>query len=193
MNISEVKLSKSYNFYHSPFPEECKLVYQPLIQLQMRLRDVTIRDEYESPLLNEAIFLSNYILTCFNIEVTPLMKVLTTVEFLLTKLEEWENTYASKRLNSLETEINQFKLLIIRYRKIQILSWRNLLNWKQENLVRDDVENCVRIAHTITKQIFDGKDDMLKVMDLLDLYIRDSTLGIYRPRLRFLEILKDHL
>jgi hypothetical protein len=72
----------------------------------MRLRDVTIRDEYESPLLNEAIFLSNYILTCFNIEVTPLMKVLTTVEFLLTKLEEWENTYASKRLNSLETEIN---------------------------------------------------------------------------------------
>lgn len=67
------------------------------------------------------------------------------------------------------------------------------MNWKQENLVRDDVENCVRIAHTITKQIFDGKDDMLKVMDLLDLYIRDSTLGIYRPRLRFLEILKDHL
>jgi len=67
------------------------------------------------------------------------------------------------------------------------------LNWKQENLIKDDVENCVRLAHTITKQIFDGKDDMIKVMDLLDLYIRDSTLGIYRPRLRFLEILKEHL
>jgi hypothetical protein len=106
MNISEVKLASSYNFYHSAFPAECKLVYQPLIQLQMRLRDITIRDQYESPLLNEAIFLSNYILAGFNVEITPLMKVLTSIEFLLTKLEDWENTYASKRLNSVETEIN---------------------------------------------------------------------------------------
>lgn len=106
MNISDVKLASSYNFYHSAFPAECKLVYQPLIQLQMRLRDITIRDQYESPLLNEAIFLSNYILAGFNVEITPLMKVLTSIEFLLTKLEDWENTYASKRLNSVETEIN---------------------------------------------------------------------------------------
>jgi hypothetical protein len=106
MNITDVRLATSYNFYHSPLPAECKLVYQPLIQLQMRLRDITIRDSYESPLLNEAIFLSNYMLTCFNVEITPLMKVLTSIEFLLTKLEEWENTYASKRLNSVETEIN---------------------------------------------------------------------------------------
>lgn len=34
------------------------------------------------------------------------MKVLTSIEFLLTKLEDWENTYASKRLNSVENEIN---------------------------------------------------------------------------------------
>ena len=118
MNISDVRLANSYNFYHSPLPAECKLVYQPLIQLQMRLRDITIRDCYESTLLNESIFLSNYMLTCFNAESTPVMKVLTSIEFLLTKLEEWENTYASKRLNSIETEINQLKLLVIRYRKI---------------------------------------------------------------------------
>jgi len=84
----------------------------------MRLRDITIRDKYESPLINEAIFLSNYMLSSFNVEVTPLMKILTCTEFLLSKLEEWENTYASKRLNSVETEINSLKLLVIRYRKI---------------------------------------------------------------------------
>lgn len=75
-------------------------------------------DKYESPLLNESLFLANYMLACFNIEVTPLMKILTCMEFLLQKLEEWENTYASKRLNSVENEVNTIKLLIIRYRKI---------------------------------------------------------------------------
>jgi midasin (ATPase involved in ribosome maturation) len=110
-----------------------------------------IRDQYESPLLNESLFLSNYILACFNVEVTPLMKLLTCMEFLLQKLEEWENTYASKRLNSVESEINSLKLLVIRYRKIQILSWRNLLNWKKDRLVRDDFENSIRLAHTISK------------------------------------------
>lgn len=110
-----------------------------------------IRDQYESPLLNESLFLANYILACFNVEVTPLMKLLTCMEFLLQKLEEWENTYASKRLNSVEHEINSLKLLVIRYRKIQILSWRNLLNWKKDKLIRDDFENSVRLAHAISK------------------------------------------
>lgn len=75
----------------------------------MRLRDIVIHDEYESPLLNESMFLTNYMLTCFNAQSTPLMKVLMSIEFLLTKLEEWENTYASKRLNSVEAEINVIK------------------------------------------------------------------------------------
>jgi len=84
----------------------------------MRVRDVVVRDGYESPLLNESLFLANYMLTSFNVEVTPLMKVLTCTEFLLTKLEEWENTYASKRLNSLASEIDALKALVIRLRKI---------------------------------------------------------------------------
>jgi hypothetical protein len=68
-----------------------------------------------------------------------------------------------------------------------------LLNWKKEKLVRDDFENSVRLAHTITKVVFDGNEDILKILDLCDLYIRDSTLGIYKPRLTFIAIMKKHL
>ena len=85
------------------------------------------------------------------------MKLLTTLEFLLSKLEEWESTYASKRLNSVETEIVTLKMLIIRYRKIQILSWRNLLSWRKDRLIREDVMECCRLAHTIERQVFDLK------------------------------------
>jgi midasin (ATPase involved in ribosome maturation) len=75
--------------------------------------------------------LTNYMLTSFNALNTPLMKLLTGLELLLNKLEEWENTYASKRLNSVEYHVTTIKQLVIRYRKIQILSWRNLLNWRK--------------------------------------------------------------
>ena len=118
MDISEIELTNSYNFYHDSYPEEARIVYEPMQNLLIRLRDIVLRDEYESPLLNESIFLANYIISCFSAEATPLMKLLTSLEFLLTKLEEWESTYASKRLNSVESEINCIKMLIIRFRKI---------------------------------------------------------------------------
>lgn len=151
MNISEVSLNSSYNFYHDAYPEEARIVYEPMQNLLIRLRDIVIRDEYESPLLNESLFLANYIITCFNCQETPLMKFLTAMDFLLTKLEEWETTYASKRLNSVETEINVLKMLIIRYRKIQILSWRNLLSWRKDKMIREDVMECCRLAHTLER------------------------------------------
>lgn len=65
-------------------------------------------------------------LTKFSPKTAPLMKILTGLELLLNKLEEWE-VYASKSLNSCTEEMTLMKQLIIRYRKIQILSWRNLL------------------------------------------------------------------
>jgi len=172
MNISEVNLTKSYNFYHDAYPEEARIVYEPMQNLLIRLRDVVIRDEYESPLLNESIFLANYIITCFNSEQTPLMKLLTSMEFLLTKLEEWESTYASKRLNSVEAEINTLKMLIIRYRKIQILSWRNLLSWRKDKMINEDVMDCCRLAHTLERQIFD-----------LLMYKKSNKKGTYRKTL----------
>ena len=241
MNISEVNLTNSYNFYHDAYPEEARLIYEPMQNLLIRLRDIVIRDEYESPLLNESIFLASYIITCFNSEQTPLMKLLTSMEFLLSKLEEWESAYASKRLNSVEAEINTLKMLIIRYRKIQILSWRNLLSWRKDKMIREDVMECCRLAHTVERQVFDRKmyaDESkrgptrrvlikhqsdtkgrklkadrsvvsertvivrdeeaersveTKIFELLDLFIRDSSLGVYQSRLVFVDFLGRHL
>jgi len=91
------------------------LIFQPLAKLQIRVRDILT--EYESPILNDVLFLSNYMMTTFNSKSTPLMKMLTGMELLLEKLDEWQ-AYASKRINSCHEEITTFKQLIIRYRKI---------------------------------------------------------------------------
>ena len=79
MNIAEVVIPRSYNFYHDSFPEEARIVYEPMQNMMIRLRDIVIRDDYQSPLLNESMFLANYIITCFNSEGTPLMKLLTSM------------------------------------------------------------------------------------------------------------------
>jgi midasin len=148
MNITELKLSSSFNFYHDSIPQEARLIFSPLDRLQKRVRDILM--EYESPILNDVLFLSNYMMTSFNTKSTPLMKILTGVELLLEKLDEWQ-PYASKNLNSCHEEITSIKQLIIRYRKIQILSWRNLLNHRRIKMIKDDFRNCIRLIHTVER------------------------------------------
>jgi hypothetical protein len=87
MNIADLQLPAAYNFYHDAIPTEARLIFQPIAQLQERVRDIL--SEYESPILNDVLFLSNYIMTTFNTKSTPLMKMLTGMELLLDKLEEW--------------------------------------------------------------------------------------------------------
>lgn len=76
-------------------------------------------------------------------------------------------------------------------------------------MITNDFENCLRLAHTIERQVFDkalyrkskttGKKSKyelsveLKVFELLDLFIRDSSLGVYQSRLNFFKQLYSHL
>eukprot|EP00347_Sterkiella_histriomuscorum_P024492 403330924 len=206
MNVSDVKLSDSYNFYHDPLPQEVRLVYDPLMKLMLRIR--AILKEYESPILNDALFICNLIITECRPKYTPVMKILTGLEMILNKLEEWE-IYASKSHNSTTNEMTLFKQLIIRYRKVQILSWRNLLSWKKNKMIKEDFENFIRLAHTLERQVFDkmlykktvnkrlteieAKYEIeFKIFELLDLFIRESSLGQFQSRMKFLSILLDH-
>ena len=207
MNVTDVRLESEFSFYHDPLPQEARLVYEPLAKLIQRLD--WIMQEYESPILQDAVFLANYMLVSFSPKNAPLMKLLTGLELILNKLEEWE-VYASKSLNSCDSEMTLLKQLIIRYRKIQILSWRNLLQWRKAKMVREDFnENFVRLAHTLERQVFDRQYYIiqgdpnakkayhettieLKIMEVLDLFMRDSSLGQFQSRLSFLQLLLTH-
>ena len=97
MNVSDVTLNDTYNFYHDPLPIEARLVYDPLLKLLIRINEII--EEYETPILNDALFLANYMLSTMSPKITPLMKILTGLELLLNKLEEWE-IYAARNINS---------------------------------------------------------------------------------------------
>jgi hypothetical protein len=40
MNVSDVQLSASYNFYHDPLPQEARLVYEPLAKIIKRVDSI---------------------------------------------------------------------------------------------------------------------------------------------------------
>lgn len=115
MNVTDVKLAETYNFYHDPLPHEVRLIYDPIMKLMIRIKTILV--DWESPILNDALFVCNFIITDCKPKTTPVQKMLTGLELILNKLEEWE-VYASKSINSTENEMNLFKQLIIRYRKI---------------------------------------------------------------------------
>lgn len=76
-------------------------------------------------------------------------------------------------------------------------------------MIKEDFKNCTRLLHTIERQIFDAdlytqlrraanssknvsahKDKVeLKIFELLDLFIRDSSLGLFESRIEVIELL----
>jgi hypothetical protein len=68
-----------------------------LISLIKKVKDIL--KDYESPILNDVLVYSNYIITKFIIKKTPLMKVLTGIELIINKVKEWE-IYASRTMNN---------------------------------------------------------------------------------------------
>lgn len=65
-------------------------------------------------------------------------------------------------------------------------------------MIKEDFENMLRLAHTIERQVMDKEyykknekkgEIENKIFEVLDLFMRDSSLGQYISRLRFLKIL----
>ena len=73
-------------------------------------------------------------------------------------------------------------------------------------MVNEDMQiNFIRLAHTLERQVFDkayystvttknvhAYEIETKVFELLDLFIRDSSLGQFQSRLNFIHMMLDH-
>lgn len=80
-------------------------------------------------------------------------------------------------------------------------------------MIKEDFNNCVRLFHTVERQIFDedlykeqkkaanssknlhhkGGKVELQTFELLDLFIRNSSLGLFESRLEVIQLLFDSL
>ena len=159
-----------YNFYHDPLVTETKLVLSPILKILQRC--VFLFEEFGSNPLIEDIFHVCHFLMNEKLFEVPLMKILTSLELLLGKLESYE-TIASKSINSLEEQIVLIKQLIIRFRKIQILSWKNLMSAEIDQCIRKDLDNFISLSYALNG----AKNEFDTIMETIDLYLRTSNIA----------------
>ena len=80
---------------------------------------------------------------------------------------------------------------------------------RRTKMIKEDFGNCIRLLHTIEKQVFDAEmyrevkkaanssknrnfvqDKVeLNIFEVVDLFIRDSSLGLYESRLKVVELM----
>ena len=143
----------------------------------------------------------------FEVSSTPISKLLSVLDILLTKMQEWEK-YSSKKINSLEAEIKSIIIIIRRYRKIEILSWKGLLKYKlklkisaklRENEKQDIAEYfefILKIFFELVEFVkrYDSNSIMIKIdeiLETLNLFILNSTVSSFKFRVNSVKILSS--
>jgi midasin (ATPase involved in ribosome maturation) len=107
-----------YDIYRDPNIGEVLLVREPVQSLSTRLVELLI--EFPGHPILEQLLRTCRRLLSFSIT-SPLMKVLVGVEFLHSKVNDWQMT-ASKRV-SLQQHYDTLARLITRWRKLELSSW----------------------------------------------------------------------
>ena len=181
----------SYNFYKSPSPKNILMLYYPINMLISKCQ--TYFEKYPNhPILINILFVSNTILS-LDINITPLSKVLSVLDILITNIHEWEQ-YASRSINSLFDEQTLIMKLIRYYRFIEIQSWKNFLAFKEKSLIEDELnDNFEYLIDLIMEYNNTSKNDEEKhnLLDTLNIFLLSSNLGNFVIRLNEVKIIAD--
>jgi hypothetical protein len=190
LNVTSKDFPENYNFYEDPYFNEIKLVYSPMIKIIHRCL-VLLEDWGDHPVLVDTITYCNKILS-FHCYQTPLQKVMTGLELILQKLQEYLKIAC--KLNTVIDQIQLVKLLIVRFRKIQVVSWKHMMHAKLEKALVDDYDNFIHLTYALNTEVVKTEEvDYDQIFNAVDLYIRDSNLSQFKNRLLHLNILRDQM
>ena len=173
------------NVYTDSNVAEVRLVRQPLHDLCARLRELLQRWE-DHPILSRMLHLSELVLNLPS--QTPVMKVLTGIEILLHKAQEWQMN-ASREV-SLQLLLNPFMTLVERWRRLELEQWRGLLDSK----VTEMENHCARywfFLYRIIHSFEDGteketREHIQTMFESIAEFMQRAPIGEYHSRLRLL-------
>jgi midasin len=163
---------------------EMQKLDKPLCALMLRLRHLL--SLYPShPILLQLIRLTHRISALPSSSCIKL--VLTGIEILLQKAEEWES-YASKEV-SIKTELYSMSILVARWRKMELHGWPNALNEREEKsqnealkwwfrlyaLVHTDPDQLYSYLHVQSKKEYEEKMKKRFTTGLSDASLYDGT------------------
>ncbi|KAJ9076840.1 AAA ATPase midasin [Entomophthora muscae] len=175
-----------YNFYHSPNTGEAQKILPVLSHLQSKV-EALLEQWPEHAVLAELLVISKRIAQ-FSCQ-SPLMKLLTGLEMLLRKAQDWE-AYASRQY-SLSESLKEVTSLVVQWRQLELGSWPTLLDSILANFTASAHTWWLDLYNTILPCIKPEK--VIDTLNTLDRFMRSSSLGEFGPRLDMLRSFALHL
>ncbi|KXS18954.1 P-loop containing nucleoside triphosphate hydrolase protein [Gonapodya prolifera JEL478] len=188
----EYQEGKPYDFYHDANLKEVFLVKEPLGTLSGKVK-VLLESWPEHPALLDIATVAERIEN-FSLQ-SPISKFLTGVELLFQKCNMWEEV--ASRANSVRDSIDSLITLIVRWRKLELHSWRDLFS------LQDYKSNCsasklwFHLYRTLIVVITDSTPpdtiDYKSLVSLLSQLCKESPIGEFSLRLQMLSTFAKQL
>ncbi|KAH8552549.1 hypothetical protein BGW37DRAFT_289741 [Umbelopsis sp. PMI_123] len=191
---TSVELGSIYDFYKSENITESRRIY-PILNA-MKIRVLELLDQWpEHAVLQQLIIIIDR-LVGFPI-VSPIAKLLTGIELLLQKSEDWE-AYASRDV-SIKDHREAIISLIVRWRQLELNCWPKLLAAQEQYSQDGSYKWWFHLYDTvITTSIQTGsteedKENTKNLLSVMDHFLQSSPIGEFKTRLYMVNSFRKHL
>ncbi|EGR30434.1 type a von willebrand factor domain protein [Ichthyophthirius multifiliis] len=170
-----------FNVYKDVVPEENIKVYNPIVRLLQQIQQLLNLEIFE----NNAVLQNLAILCDFTLEnsiyTTPLNKMITGLQYIAEKCEEW-NISSSKQY-TLSVQTQPIIDLLLYWRGLERKCWKQMLQEKEKEVENLDVVVFMKLRNLL---ISAQQKDQENVFNLLDQYVRTSVMGTFSLRMKAL-------
>ncbi|KAI9030532.1 hypothetical protein DFJ74DRAFT_473623 [Hyaloraphidium curvatum] len=188
-------LGRPHNFYEDPNVAEARLALEPLVSLRTRVRDLLATWPDHAVLLDLDRICGR--VASFALS-APVMKFLTGFELILRKCDDWES-YASREV-SIRRQMDDLSSMVIRWRKLELQSWKDLLLWEDHKCARTTSKLWPHLWTSLLGWSLSDRGehvpeegDVSSLVATLDQFMLSATAGEFAERLRLLGTFRTHL
>ncbi|OMJ18030.1 Midasin [Smittium culicis] len=205
-----------YDFYHHSNKQEAQLLNSTVSPLLFRVEQLLEEYSDHSVLLQ----IKSICVKIMSLSIsTPIAKLLTGIESLLTRSLDWEN-YNSCKETSIQSQLDIIISQIIKWRQLELYSWPLLIQIEESNRRKESYKYWFEIYSIIVKdnkffesysqlsetslrssvseelkdivQLFEKPDpkEISNIVEVADRFLQTCSVGEFHSRL---QILKDHL
>ena len=176
--LKSVSMNSTYDFYRDQNVNECLKVESILSNFDRRISEL-LENWPEHSVLNQLATICRRIAS-FPLT-SPIMKVLSGLEILLQKCQDWES-YASHQF-SIQNLMNQLTEQIIQWRHLELSSWKELLSIEDRNAKRKTSKHWFYLFQIICKWIWNDGESVIYVF-WINIYIKVPLIINFRMLIR---------
>ena len=177
-----------FHFHLDPNPKEVIRAQKPLMEVLRKIK-VLLQQWPENAVLQSLVDRIDAI-TRLDIQ-CPLGKMLTAIECFLRSAQQWEES--APRIYSLDEYLKSLSSLVVRWRKLELQSWPQLLQDKDRQAQLNAERSWLHLYKLLTATQVESSDWLAQLFENLDLYVRSSNLGQFETRLKLIYAFCMHL